>query len=54
MWYDGVGSGSRSISPAILVQGCKLAPVIGQLSGEFKVLTGKLRSLIGHPDGPHL
>ena len=35
-------------------QGCKLAPVIGHLSAKFEVLTGKLRSLIGHPDGPHL
>jgi len=35
-----------------LKQGCKLAPVIGHLSGKFEVLTGKLRSLIGHPDGP--
>ena len=38
----------------IPVQGCKLAPVIGHLSGKFEVLTGKLRSLIGQPDGPHL
>ena len=34
-----------------VTQGCKLAPVIGHLSGKFEVLTGKLRSLIGHPDG---
>lgn len=35
-------------------QGCKLAPVIGHLSAKFEVLTGKLRSLIGHHDGPLL
>ena len=35
-------------------QGYKLAPVIGHLSAKFEVLTGKLRSLIGHPDGPLL
>ena len=32
-------------------QGCKLAPVIGHLSGKFEVLTGKLLSLTGHSDG---
>ena len=35
-------------------QDCKLAPVIGHLSAKFEVLTGKLRSLVGHPDGPLL
>ena len=35
-------------------QGCKLALVIGHLSGKFEVLTGKQGSLIGHPDAPHL